>query len=65
MAIDPILDAVPELHDATAVDRQLFEMPAARFVTAMFAPLRIERMEFHRRRLAPEPAHDRVQLVVG
>ena len=38
---------------------------AARFIAAMLAPLRVERVQLDDRRLAPEPLRDALQLVVA
>ena len=57
--------AGPE-HDAAApLVGSRFEMMAARFIAAMLAPLRVERVQLDDDRFAPEPFGDARQLVVA
>ena len=52
-------------HDVRSGRRQRLEVMTARFIAAMLAPLRVERMQFDDARFAPEFLRDSRQLVVA
>ena len=52
-------------HDLRTVDRQPFEVVAARLITAMLAPLRVEGMQLDGGRFAAQAFDDPPDLVVA